>query len=330
LQLTKAPDPLPAATIQPRAFAGEGGRDAVNHNSFAPRGLESMPLLQTQEFASLYARVTADLKRHLDSEQQSGRLSPADRVWFDSLIVGFDAEFQRWPTYTTGPVFEYLDLFESRRASPHLRLAAHAFLHIAYDLPRVISATLQLQPAYTRESMRIAFLRPGPVLLKVFLAHARDGQLGLFARLLGRLEPARAIAFWVLALRSIAWVQAEVVADRGGCAQCERNMAVLLLKAGREAIAHRWVLGVSELDNSRLFQLVPAAGGGGFAGGVVGALIGSALTIAVVLWLMGQRAERNHAAGQIAVLGALVYSAMLRSSDPGFQADETTLRSAAR
>jgi hypothetical protein len=93
-------------------------------------------------------------------------------------------------------------------------------------------------------------------------------------------------------------------------------MAVLLLNAGREAIAHRWVLGVSELDNSRLLQLVPAAGGGGFAGGVVGALIGSALTVVVVLWLMGQRAERSHAAGQIAVLGALVYSAMLRSSDP--------------
>ena len=112
--------------------------------------------------------------------------------------------------YAAGPIKEYLELFQGPGVNPQLRLAAHAYLHIAFDLPRVISTTLPPQGA-NRVSMRRAFLRPGPVFLEAFRAHARSGKLGRLAKFLGRFEVTRALGYWVLTLRTVAWVQAELL-----------------------------------------------------------------------------------------------------------------------
>jgi hypothetical protein len=220
-----------------------------------------------------------------------------------------------WPQ-STGHIRTYLELFERPGTSALLRLAAHAFLHIAFDLPRVIAPTLAPASPTSRASMRTTFLRPGPIFLKAFLTHARVGELGRLGRVAGRFKPVRVLAYWVLALRSVAWIQAETLADRGVSASHEKRMAIQLLKAAEEARTHRGVLGVPDLDNSRLLQLAPAPVLDAVVGGVVGAIVGSALSVAAILWLWDRNTESSATAAQIDAFGALVYRGMLRSMDP--------------
>jgi hypothetical protein len=187
-------------------------------------------------------------------EAKAGRLSKGDEAWFRGLISSFESEFRKWPT-STGDIHKYLQLFEGNEIDPHLRLAAHAFLHIAYDLPRVIATSLRTI-SYSRSSMRTAFLRPGPVFLRAFLDHATGGGFGILGRIAGRFEPMRALAYWVIALRSVAWVHAEILSESAPGA-LDARMAQELCRAGIEATRRKWILGVPELDNSRMFQAVP-------------------------------------------------------------------------
>lgn len=280
-----------------------------------------MTPFHTQDFAGLYDRVTKTLREHLVTELGVGALAPPDLAWFEDLIVQFDIEFHHWNSYGPSPIRTYLTLFEDPRVSRYLRLAAHAYLHIAYDLPRVISTTLLRAPG-SRDSKRRAFLRPGPVFLKAFLMHARAGGFGGPGRIIGRFKPVQMLAYWVIALRTVAWVHAEILADRGGPAGLEATMATELVNAAEEAIAYPWVLGVVELDNSRLFQVMPASVTTGLLSGAVSGLVSAILALLAVLWFRQRRREVDTVTAQIDVLGALVYRAMVRSLDPEWVAVE--------
>src|SRR4029077_2654291 len=97
-------------------------------------------------FEKLYRRIDASLEDHLRKETGTPQLSTGDEAWFRALMVSFHDKFKEWPSLGPGDVYDYLRLFESRGVDPLLRLAAHAFLHIGYDLPRVIAKSLAARP----------------------------------------------------------------------------------------------------------------------------------------------------------------------------------------
>src|SRR5262245_2069066 len=214
--------------------------------------MANAPQIRTGDFEALYERVTRKLENHINDEQRADNLLADKALWFHGLIQGFQREFNEWRNYRNNDLEGYLQIFEAPGIDPNLRLAAHAFLHIAYDLPRVIANSLV--PPHSRSDLRTIFLRPTPLFLKTFLVHAKSGHFGLLGRILGYFESARVLAFWVIALRSVAWIHAEILADAGPVDKLhlEERMAQALLAAGREATIHRWIRirGVPDLENT--------------------------------------------------------------------------------
>jgi hypothetical protein len=150
-----------------------------------------------------------------------------------------------------------LQLFD--REPAQVRLASHAFLHIAYDLPRVIAQTTR--PSATEARLGQIFLEPSPLFLKAFVDFAKEGGLGLMGRALGW-KPARIIGFWTLALRSQAWIHAMVLAELlantksskqppGDYDALVRKMEDGLIRAGTSA-RNAGLLGISEFNNAEL------------------------------------------------------------------------------
>jgi len=171
--------------------------------------------------------------------------------------------------------------------------------------------------------MRRVFLRPAPRFLKTFLESMSHGDIGWWARPFGHMRPLRALAFWMIALRSTAWIQAETLADLGMTTRLQDAMATELNRALDEATEHAWLFGVVELDNSQMLQAVPIAGigvgTGAFLAGSLGAMLGVLLGagLAYSAMVRAERARREEA--QIEVFGALVHRAMVRVMDPDYQ-----------
>ena len=218
------------------------------------------------DFHLFYVDVTTRLEAYV-SEAAPGEITPEKAVWFRDLIKGFEAAYNRWPAHKTPPISEYLDCFRKRFQSTLFRVAGHAFLHIAYDLPRVIANSLVSHPSLDRQSLRRIFLRPSPVFGDVFLRRAREGELGLFPRALGVPKIGAILGYWALTLRSVAWIHGEILADleasgrRTTRAELEVALAQGILAAGKKASSPWAVWNVTPLNNADLFpnaDLVPA------------------------------------------------------------------------
>jgi hypothetical protein len=71
-------------------------------------------------------------------------LTPDERKWLTSLIVGFYSRFVRWPSDET----EYLSQLY-RQNWETFTLSGHAYLHVSFDLAVVIAETLREQQAHS-------------------------------------------------------------------------------------------------------------------------------------------------------------------------------------
>lgn len=209
-----------------------------------------------RDFADLYAEVTVVLTQFAKHGRGEGRISDDELNWFVNLIQRFTVEFCNWDSLPAGPVRDYLALFEEAGVSRPLRLAAHAFLHVAYDLPRAIADSLSATPL-PRASLRPLFVRPAPLFRQIFAARARRGSFGFLARPLGYIKAAEILGYWLLSLRSVAWIHAEVLVDALDRPTLEGNLAQGLFDAGQAAREFNGVFGVPKLDNSTLFQVAP-------------------------------------------------------------------------
>jgi hypothetical protein len=254
------------------------------------------------DFLSLYDDVTVALRSFVRAGLKHGSMTKDEQLWFEQLIGGFDGKFKDWPNAKRGTAIgEYLRLFDARRVSKPLRVAGHAFLHVAYDLPRVIADSLNSRPATDRPRLRSLFLMPGPVFRERFMAQARAGTFGVLLRPVGHLRPAEILAYWLLSLRSVAWIHAETLADSGGLRPTlESQLADGLLEAGKAGTTGS----IAELDNHTLFRsmsvLTPVAEHPVIAG-VIGAGV-----IAVIL-ASATRARNQAIANRIAYLGGRIY-----------------------
>lgn len=220
--------------------------------------------IRSDDFHRLYRSVTSRLQHFVAAGVRAHRISGVhahgindpEAAWYQDLIDGFEHEFNGWPNTPSADIEEYLQLFEARKVSSPLRLAAHAFLHVAYDLPRVIAATLVSTPLSQRARLRSLFLRPAPLFRDVFLQHAREGHFGLIARPLGYFKPAEVLGYWVLSLRSVAWIHAETLADSPAPNVLADQLAQGMLAVGKDV---RGITTIPKLDNSILFQVAPIA-----------------------------------------------------------------------
>lgn len=219
-----------------------------------------LPRDDAHDFHRLYAAVTASLDEFCRDALRNGTIVKAEGDWYRSLVDGFTDEYAKWGKPTNANIQTFLDDFS---AAPKLvRLAGHAFLHIGYDLPRAIADHLQpstppLPALPPRSRLRQLFLWPGPMFRQVFREHIKCGAFGPLARLFGQLEPMEVLAYWVVALRSIAWIHAESLADypKAKRSVAEANLA-RALNATAAGVGHfHWR--IARLDNSKLLQVAP-------------------------------------------------------------------------
>jgi hypothetical protein len=268
---------------------------------------------KTQRFDDLYRLVTEALLDYLRAPPPGTTLTGADRTWFKTLIGGFQAEYAKWslPVHPEPEIQAYLDRLDDASVYSDVRLAGHVFLHVAYDLPRVVADTLAPASA-DRSHQGQVFVQPGPLFSQVFMDFTKGGGLGVLGRIFGRVDAMRIMAFWVLALRTTAWIHAGVLADANPADRTdfERRMGQALNEAVTEALTSTWILGIPELDNAQLLQVAPA--------GLVDQLTSYRLpeiTIAVLaLFTAGLVARRRQRVlATIEVLGALVNSRVQRA-----------------
>jgi hypothetical protein len=211
------------------------------------------PSARFDDFAALYADVTVELTRFGSDAHGLGQITTDELDWWLDVMQRFTLEFCKWRSPPLPPIQEYLALFDGG-GSRTMRLAAHAFLHVGYDLPRAIADSLIASPL-PRYRLRSIFVRPAPLFRQIFVRRAREGSFGLLARPLGYLKAAEVLSYWLLSLRSVAWIHAEVLADTPARGALELDLAQGLLEAGKAARAYRGILGVPVLDNSTLLQV---------------------------------------------------------------------------
>jgi hypothetical protein len=87
---------------------------------------------KTREFRTLYAAVTEELSMFKNA------LPPADQPWIECLIKGFQEKFDSWEH--DAKLDAYLRALDKQNRQI-LRLLGHVYLHVAYDLPRVIAGS---------------------------------------------------------------------------------------------------------------------------------------------------------------------------------------------
>lgn len=288
-------------------------------------------MIRTDRFETIYGLVTDTLQEYARDAVSKGRMLPPDDAWFADLIRGFWNEYQRWPLYAgSNDIADYLGIFEARGIHRDLRLAGHVFLHIAYDLPRVIADKFSSH-AGSRTRGRELFLRPAPRLLRVLLQYASGGAFGMVGRLAGRVEPIRFLGYWVIALRSVAWIHAEILADAAADRpRLETQMGIAIRNAAVEATSHRWVLGVPELDNNELLSVAgPAAASSVSIQTTLGIALASAATAAALtaflLWRRN-RPDRDNVAASIDVLGALILKNVTNALDPEIRVERLSMK----
>jgi hypothetical protein len=217
----------------------------------------------TDSFQLMYNQITIALQRHvyaslnerftrcIMSGKASGKdvryemflLHALDR-WFHTLVSGFQTEYDKWGGDRVTKVY----LKRCHRKAPKLfHLMADAYLHIAYDLPRVIADSAHhlrpsLPPVFTKDDLPIQasllFQSMAPVFQKCFTEHGMTirigGLYGLFSSLIPR-GWIRPPGHWVLALRNAAWIHAEILEKSGARRpHIETKMKRAVLSAARE------------------------------------------------------------------------------------------------
>src|ERR1700682_3474157 len=122
----------------------------------------------TRSFSLLYREVTEVMT------QYGSELPQPEKEWLDYLIKAFWKNFEAWEY--KAEVRDYLLRFKKRGVFKVYQLIGHAYLHIAYDLPRVIadshtnangtplkdSLDVNIPQAISMDRARAIYLGPGP------------------------------------------------------------------------------------------------------------------------------------------------------------------------
>jgi hypothetical protein len=266
------------------------------------------PFPSAKRFTRLYNEVTDRLREHagerldLRLRQPPNGISQAEYDWYEQLIKGFAVEMGNWVAPHQPDVSSYLKLFEGHSLAV-TKVSGHAFLHVAYDLPRVIADSFAHFPAIPVSRMRALFLQPAPIFRQAFKKELGKGTLGPMLVPLRAMPSIEMLAFWVTSMRSVAWIHAEILADPAMNRKAvEANLAAALLEAGRTAMKKNFLFRLPKLDNSILLQTPLATA-------VLGGRVTLAAVLAVSLLGLGTALAQNSAALRMCHL-AQIFSAV--------------------
>jgi hypothetical protein len=259
---------------------------------------KSLPKDFFKPFDKLYATVTEKADAHAKN------LPDADaKRWLETLIREFQNERNLWNGNADDPYFT-----ECRRLKQKvLYLTACAYLHISYDLPRVIADNWPMSsPNWTTgpsedtgENIYLGMTRIFP---KTFRYLANDKEVVGFWKWPAYIVPKSALeaaAHWALHLRTAAWIHARRLQKESKAGRNLREEK--MLQAMKEALVHvggyrPWTAGVLQPphDAFQSFALLPLPAipmsdwtPGLFA--MVGAFLGS--FFAVLFWWRKQEGK---------------------------------------
>jgi hypothetical protein len=263
--------------------------------------------------------LPADFHRPFDltSRRVTGKVAayrttdPDERRWLDSLIDGFQAERDVWDrTPELNPYFLRCTRLKHRL----LHLAVCAFLHISYDLPRVIadrwpgSAPWPDPSAVKGQWVFFDLASSFPESLQEIAAERRV--MGYPSRFTWLIPPTamEALGHWVLHLRTAAWIHARLLhEDPGGRAFRERKMREAMVAALRRVSDRTpWSGALLHPPNPRapatgvpaVFGLMAADFDRAWLGAAGIALIGAAAISSVVM-AQGREAELRRYINQL-------------------------------
>jgi len=201
------------------------------------------PLPGTRPFWNVYSKVTRKLREFI--------LFRADQEveeYLEFLIAGFYSEYERW--YKLDPVVGYFSLFRRARFRS-LSLVAHAYFHMGYDLPRTIADAFTAFPALGilaggRNDARKAFLQLNDVFPKVFAEESRSYSTNGIFGIIGKAIPltiTKIPSYWVIQMRTVAWINAEMIADEPDFKkkqQIEKEILNCIVKGGQALEQEKW------------------------------------------------------------------------------------------
>lgn len=170
---------------------------------------------RTKAFAQLYRQVSDDIVEHARNHSD-----PRVTAWLLFLVAGFQREYEGWATKRH--IWPVLEAIESRVDLFCPRVYFHVFLHITYDLPRVLADSLSDETGQFDDLDRPAKRQSYFELSKIFEGSFRRsaGRLSVFgawvplAVVFSRVPLALvALLQHLYNLRSGAWAVAVELAD---------------------------------------------------------------------------------------------------------------------
>jgi hypothetical protein len=190
----------------------------------------------TTAFRLFYKRVSAAIRQYASAQDWSG----FESVYIELLLSGFFQEFVHWENPNPPALGEYLALVERRSSFRAYALMGHAYLHMAYDLPRTVADTRTLLdtppglvgplyppfppfvpagPPYDAALWTVArerYLELSPLFAKVLRRNAANfrffGVMALPGLLLsGSASLSNVIAKWVAEIRTAALPRADTL-----------------------------------------------------------------------------------------------------------------------
>jgi hypothetical protein len=139
--------------------------------SSPPSSGQYRPVPGTRPFWNVYSKVTKKLREFVIHRGDQNI-----EEFLEFLIGGFYSEYENWDK--PGPSHGYFTFFRRARFRS-LRLVAHAYFHMGYDLPRTIASSLTASPeldilAKGRNEVRSTFLQLNQVFPEVFGEESRS------------------------------------------------------------------------------------------------------------------------------------------------------------
>jgi len=165
----------------------------------------------TASFRLLYDSMTEELSKYA-----GGLPARNEREWFQELIEGFEREFEAWERNLR--LRRCLERIAGVRTQA-LRVIGHAYIHIGYDLPRVIADSFSHRQAHEVSRLQECYLDATNVVRETFEAAATKrsifGGYGPVFWIVRRAPIVRYLDLgaWAIRLRERSWDAAERLRD---------------------------------------------------------------------------------------------------------------------
>lgn len=193
----------------------------------------SRVLRHRDAFDALFGEVTRTLGAFAET------LDHEEARWFADLLAHSESEYRSWDRR---PELEEYLARVARLPSRALANLAYSYLHLAWDLPRLLADSFAREPRVSRVRIRRVYAATGrPVAELARVSSVRTSVFGALAIVLriapGGASMGRTVGNWLLVHRCSAWSAGEKLAETADRATAERRLASGIDGAARRIFA---------------------------------------------------------------------------------------------